>query len=200
MLICGEGDPDLFDDPPFACSEHNAFQILKIIKRMMMERLPFLLMLLLLPGFLGGMMAQDVVSSSGKLMAPIPTEARRLALETAGAFENDGFRIRDGEWGATLSKGAPVFLQVTLFAGENYWFVAASPVTGANLRLTVYDSSGKSVKSESWHSSLKGEGTRSAAGVAPTQSGKYFIGVEGTNQTGSPAAQLVDFSLVYCYK
>lgn len=172
---------------------------------MLKERLPLLLLLLLLPGFSGIAAAQDTVSSSQKVMAPIPTEARRLALETAGAFENDGFRIRDGEWSATLSKGVPVFLQVTLFAGENYWFVAASPATAASLRLTVYDASGKPVKSESWHSPLKGEGTkmegtRSAAGVAPTQSGKYFIGVEGTNQTGAPAERPIDFALVYCYK
>jgi hypothetical protein len=200
LLVFGEDDPNFFDDASFAGSEHNTFEILKIIKLMMKERLPFLLMLLLLTGFSGSMMAQETVPFSQKVMAPIPTEARRLALETAGAFENDGFRIRDGEWGATLSKGVPVFLQVSLFAGENYWFVAASPVTGTSLRLKVYDASGKSVKSESWHSSLKGEGTRSAEGVAPTQSGKYFIGVEGMHQTGSPVERPIDFSLVYCYK
>ena len=58
---------------------------------------------------------------------PIPTEGRRLALEAAGAFCNDGFRIRDGEWSSSLTKEAPVFLQLTLFAGNRYWFVAATP-------------------------------------------------------------------------
>ena len=159
-------------------------------------------MIFLLQGFLNMLMAQETVSSAQKVMEPIPTEARRLALETAGAFENDGFRIRDGEWSGTLSKGksAPLFLQVTLFAGEYYWFVAASPVTAASLHLMVYDSSGKPVKSELWQNAPKGEGTRTAAGVAPTLSGKYFIGVDGVNSTNNPTERPIDFSLVYCYK
>ena len=159
------------------------------------ERL--LLQVLLVLVFTGRMMAQAALPSILRVVEPISMEPRRLALETAGAFENDGFRVRDGEWSGTLSKGMPLFLQVTLFAGENYWFVAASKATGALLRVTVYDASGKPVKSELWHNAANAEGTRSATGVAPTQSGKYFIGVEGK---GSPSGQPLDFSLVYCYK
>ena len=174
---------------------------MKLIPLMMNHR--FLLLfptILLLHGFSGIMMAQETVASAQKVMESIPTEARRLALETAGAFENDGFRIRDGEWSGTLSKGAPLFLQVTLFAGEHYWFVAASPVSGAPLHLMVYDASGKPVKTELWQHAIKGEGTRSAAGVAPTQSGKYFIGLDGMNPTSGSSERPIDFSLVYCYK
>ena len=58
---------------------------------------------------------------------PVPTEARRLALESAGAFSNDGFRIRDAEWPFTLTKAASAFLRVTLFEGNHYWFVVATP-------------------------------------------------------------------------
>lgn len=171
---------------------------MRIKKIMLRETLSLTVILLL--GFSARMMAQDTVSSSAKFMESIPTESRRMALETAGAFQNDGFRIRDGEWSASLSKGAPVFLQVTLFAGENYWFVAASQATGALLRVTVYDASGKPVKTELWHNEANAEGTRSAAGVAPTQSGKYFIGVEGMKKTNRPTEGSLDFSLVYCYK
>ena len=159
------------------------------------ERL--LLQVLLLLVFTGRRMAQDALPSLLKAVEPMSMEPRRLALETAGAFENDGFRIRDGEWSGTLSKEMPLFLQVTLFAGENYWFVAASPTTGALLHVTVYDASGKPVKSELWHNAANAVGTRSATGVAPTQSGKYFVGVEGMR--GSTEGAL-DFSLVYCYK
>jgi len=148
----------------------------------------------------GSAVTSSAQKTATKVMEPIPTESRRLALETAGAFENDGFRIRDVEWSGTLSKGVPVFLQVTLFAGEDYWFVAASPTSGADLRVTVYDAFGKPVKGELWHSAANAQGTRSAAGVAPTQSGKYFVGVEGTNKTDNPIAQPLDFSIVYCYK
>jgi len=142
-------------------------------------------------------MAQAALPSLLKVVEPISMEPRRLALETAGAFENDGFRIRDGVWSDTLSKGMPLFLQVTLFAGENYWFVAASPTTGALLHVAVYDASGKPIKSDLWHNTANAEGTRSATGVAPTQSGKYFIGVEGMS---GPSEGPLDFSLVYCYK
>lgn len=137
---------------------------------------------------------------SGNPAAPVPTEARRLALETAGAFLNDGFRIRDGEWSSSLPRegGAPLFLQVTLFSGNRYWFVAATPVPGVTVKLTLFDASGKPVSSDQW----KGQGvtgvptSRAAAGVAPERSGKYFVSVEtfGKSPDGS------DFCLVYAYK
>jgi len=130
----------------------------------------------------------------------VPSEARRLALETAGAFANDGFRTRDGEWSGTLTKGAPLFLQVTLFAGESYWFVAASTMRGGVVRVTVYDSTGKRMKGEQWKEDASGaakSGARAAAGVAPERSGTYFVAVELLEQPdGSPA----DFTLVYAYK
>jgi len=169
-----------------------------------------LLTMLLATAFLAFLPALDAVTpdtnatvseSSGKLMEPIPTESLRLALETAGAFENDGFRIRDGEWCASVAKGTPVFLQITLFAGENYWFVAASPKVGVSLRVKIYDAAGKPFNGEVWNDkSLSGgdqSGSRSAVGVAPTQSGKYFVGVELVEDHGDKP---VDFSLVYCYK
>lgn len=127
----------------------------------------------------------------------IPSESRRLSLETAGAFVNDGFRIRDGEWNGTLTKGKPLFLQVTLFAGESYWFVVASPVRGGVIRVTLYDFAGKPVKGEQWRAPTGDVGARSAAGVAPGKSGTYFVGVELLEQ---PDPSSTDFSLVYAYK
>ena len=131
----------------------------------------------------------------------VPSEARRLALETAGAFTNDGFRTRDGEWSGTLTKGTPLFLQVTLFAGESYWFIAASPQRGGVVRVTLHDSSGKRIKGEQWKDEIK-EGdlkpfARSAAGLSPEKSGTYFVAVELVEQ---PDASPADFTLVYAYK
>jgi len=153
-----------------------------------------------LPSLTAGIAApeeQATTPAAKNRVAPVPTESRRLALETAGAFLNDGFRIRDGEWKGTLSKGVPLFLQVTLFAGEIYWFVAASPAQGGALRVTVYDSFGKAFKGEQWKDPNGDGGARSAAGVAPEKSGKYFVGVELLEQPNVPSA---DFSLVYAYK
>ena len=127
----------------------------------------------------------------------IPSESRRLALETAGAFVNDGFRIRDGEWNGTLAKGKPLYLQVTLFAGESYWFVVASPLRGGVIRVTLYDSTGKPVKGEQWKAPTGDGGARSATGIAPAKSGNYFVGVELLEQ---PEPSSADYTLVYAYK
>lgn len=130
-------------------------------------------------------------------MAPIPTEARRMALELAGAFQNDGFRVRDGEWGGSLSKGDPRFLRLTLFAGESYWVIAATPTQGAILRVTLYDAQGKALKTEQWKDEGREIGSRCAVGVAPDQSGKYFASVELIETSGDLPAE---FSLIYAYK
>lgn len=128
---------------------------------------------------------------------PIPTEARRLALESAEAFANDGFRIRDAEWPFTLGTGNPLFLQVTLFTGNRYWFVTATPTPGAKLRVTLYDNLGKPLKTQQWEDAGAHGGSRAAAGFAPELSGRYFVGVEIIQaSTDLP----LDCSLVIAYK
>ena len=128
---------------------------------------------------------------------PIPTESRRLALETAGAFSNDGFRIRDAEWPLSLTKATPVFLQVTLFEGNRYWFVTGTPSPAAKIRVTLYNSLGYPVKSEQWQDSGEHGGSRAAIGFAPESSGSYFIGVELLEV---PSNLPLDCSLVCAYK
>ena len=139
----------------------------------------------------GGEMSPD---APGNPAGPVPSEARRMALETAGAFLNDGFRIRDGEWAVSLSKGTPAFLQVSLFEGNSYWFVSAVPDAGTRLRITVYDGEGRPLKGEEWKESGKHGGTRAAVGIAPARSGSYFVGVELLE------GSTVEASLVYAYK
>ena len=128
---------------------------------------------------------------------PVPTEARRLALESAGAFTNEGFRIRDAEWAFTLNKGTKAFLQVTLFAGNHYWFVTASPNPGAKLRVTLYDRIGNPLKTQQWQEMGEHGGSRAAAGIAPERSGRYFVGVEILD---APNDLPLDCSLVIAYK
>jgi len=170
------------------------------LKRLILQA--FLMLVSLMVAY-GTLIAQNTIPSETKVMEPIPTESRRLSLETAGAFVNDGFRIRDGEWSGKLSGGAPSILQVTLFAGEHYWFVAASQANRIPLRITVYDATGKPVKGPTWHDPLqeKGErsGSRSAAGIVPNQSGKYYVGIEFVENSATQNGP-IDFSMVYCYK
>jgi hypothetical protein len=130
-------------------------------------------------------------------LPPIPSEARHLAMETARVFTQEGFKVRDDEWAFTLDKTTPQFLQLTLFSGNHYWFIVASPTTGANLRVTLYDSQGHPVKGEAWHHDDTQSGNLAAVGIAPERSGSYFVGVERLEK--SPDLPL-DCSLVMAYK
>ena len=128
---------------------------------------------------------------------PVPTESQQLALEAAEPFLKDGFRIRDGEWSDSLTTEVPIFLSVTLFEGERYWFAGASPTRGALLRLTVYDSEGRPMATELLKDGAQGVGVRCATGIAPRKSGRYFLSME---LIGNPTRMPVDFSVVYAYK
>src|SRR5882757_4165508 len=51
------------------------------------------------------------------------TTARISALDVAGAFSNDGFKIRDGHWAGTLKpKEKAILMTVNLYAGNQYFF------------------------------------------------------------------------------
>jgi hypothetical protein len=117
------------------------------------------------------------------------TEARRVALDLAGAFSNDGFKLRDGVWAGTLEPGKPRIVQVNLYAGNEYWFALGATGKAKKLAVTVYDETGKLVESEPYQ-----EKATAAAGFSPDASGPYFVKIELAE--GDAAS----FCLVYCYK
>jgi hypothetical protein len=116
-------------------------------------------------------------------------QARAAALETAGAFSNDGFKIRDGHWITTISPDQPKLIQVNLFAGNHYWFTAAATEGAKQIHVSLFDELGKPVPTEPYQNE-----NRSAAGYAPKASGPYYVRVEETE--GTPAT----FCLLYSYK
>jgi hypothetical protein len=121
-----------------------------------------------------------------------PTEdlsARSRALELAGAFSNDGYRIRDGFWPGELELNRPRFLEVNLFAGNEYWFCAAANPPARQIGVAVYDHEGKPVEFQTHL-----DGNVAAAGFEPHVSGRYFVGIELLEGEKSP------FCLVYAYK
>ncbi len=117
------------------------------------------------------------------------TEARRLALELAGAFSNDGFRLRDGHWCETVAAGRPRLVEVNLHAGNLYWFSLASADPSIPVTLTVYDETGRLMEGE-----RLAEPGRAAAAFAPKTSGPYYLKVD----TSSP--ELTTFCLLYSYR
>jgi hypothetical protein len=116
--------------------------------------------------------------------------ARRAALDLAGAWTNDGFRLRDGHITASLKTGESKLIRVNLYAGNHYWFTAAAPSKANKLIVQVFDESGRPATFESFQD----EG-RAAAGFAPTASGPYLIKVAQLE-----GEQEAPFALVYSYR
>lgn len=116
-------------------------------------------------------------------------EARKIALDLAGAFSNDGFKVRDGHWAGPLKKGEQAVLAVNLYAGNQYWFSVGADANAKKFALQVYDENGKPVATETYEDDEK-----AAAGYSPTISGQYFVSIKPLETEGST------FCLVYSYK
>jgi hypothetical protein len=131
------------------------------------------------------------LSASVVLRADTDNEviARRSALEVAGAFGNDGFKIRDGHSCAVLKPHDRALIAVNLYAGNQYWFSVGTAEPLKKVAVSVYDESGKQMTTENLN-----EDDKVAAGFAPENSGQYYISVDpAEGQEGT-------FCLVYSYK
>lgn len=128
------------------------------------------------------------------LTATVPAQetdvsARSKALELAGAFSNEGYKIRDGVWTGEIEPNKPLFLEVNLFAQNEYWFCAAAVPPARTIAVAVFDEKGKPVDYQTHD-----DGTQAAAGFVPETSGKYIVRLsllEGEKSL---------FCLLYTYK
>src|SRR6184192_4697984 len=115
--------------------------------------------------------------------------ARKDALDIAGAFSNDGFKIRDGHWCGAVKPHDHALIAVNLYAGNQYWFSVGANEPAKKIAVSVYDETGKQVTTEDYNA-----GEKAAAGFAPANSGQYFVSIDLVEgQAGS-------FCLVYSYK
>lgn len=114
------------------------------------------------------------LGSHAAVLAESDTEvqARKTALDLAGAFTNDGFKIRDGHWSGSIKPQEPALIAVNLYAGNQYWFAAAADAEGKKVGVKIYDETGNLVTAENYES-----GERAAAGFSPENSGQYFISI-----------------------
>ena len=131
------------------------------------------------------------LSASVVLRADTDAEvnARKDALELAGAFGNDGFKIRDGHSCGVLKPHDHALIAVNLYAGNQYWFSVGTTEPLKKVAVRLYDESGKQMNTENLD-----EGNKAAVGFAPENSGQYFVSVDSVeDQEGS-------FCLVYSYK
>jgi len=116
-------------------------------------------------------------------------EARKVALDLAGAFSNDGFKMRDGHWSGQIKQGERAVVAVNLYAGNQYWFSVGSNVKAKKIAVLVFDENGQPVEIDPFEGDEK-----AAAGFSPTISGQYFVSIASLEgDTGT-------FCLVYSYK
>ncbi len=118
--------------------------------------------------------------------------AQVAALDLAGAFSNDGYKIRDGHWTGTIKTGDAPVLMVNLYAGNQYYFSLGASDKAKKVAVTVFDEAGKLLPGEL--TSQDSERPVAAAGVAPEASGPYYVRVQLLE--GEPA----EFCLICTYK
>ena len=116
--------------------------------------------------------------------------AREVALELAGGFTNDGYKIRDGHWAGQLKAHEAQIVTVNLYAGNQYYFSLGSTDKAKKVSVVVYDETGKPVGEEQFFQ----DRYRAAAGVSPVVSGPYYVSIQLLE--GEPT----DFCLLYSYK
>ena len=115
--------------------------------------------------------------------------AREVTLELAGAFSNDGFKLRDGHWSGMLAPNETKLLAVNLYAGNDYWFSAGATEKAKKVSVTVFDETGAPVEVEKYNS-----GTKAAAGLSVSHSGQYLI------QVRLEEGETAGVCFVYSYK
>jgi hypothetical protein len=115
--------------------------------------------------------------------------ARKAALDLAGAFSNEGFKMRDGHWVGTIKPHEHALIAVNLYAGNQYWFSIGATEPAKRIAINIYDETGKLVQTESYN-----EGNKAAAGFSPTSSGQYYVMVDLVEGSESSVC------LVYSYK
>lgn len=115
--------------------------------------------------------------------------ARKATLDLAGAFSNEGFKMRDGHWSGTIKPHDHELIAVNLYAGNQYWFSVGATEPAKKIAVNLYDETGKLVQTESYN-----EGNKAAAGFSPSSSGQYYVLVDLVEGNES------SLCLVYSYK
>jgi len=115
--------------------------------------------------------------------------SRKNALDVAGAFTNDGFKLRDGHWCGTLKAQDHALIAVNLYAGNQYWFAVGAADPAKKIAVNIYDETGRLLTTEHYEG-----GDRAAAGFSPNDSGQYFVSVDLVEGGSS------SFCLIYSYK
>lgn len=130
-------------------------------------------------------------------------DARKSVLGLVGAFSNDGYKIRDGNWTGVIHPKESLVLMVNLYAGNQYWFSLGATNKATKLAVAVFDETGKPVQTEKYEPGPneaagftpdEKDGPKAAAGFAPDASGPYYVRIQVLE------GETATFCLVYSYK
>ena len=131
-----------------------------------------------------------ITTAVAALESDTEVAARKAALDLAGAFSNEGFKMRDGHWSGTIKPKEQALIAVNLYAGNQYCFSVGATEPAKKISVNVYDETGRLVQTESYN-----EGGKAAAGpFAPTSSGQYYVLLDLVEGNESSVC------LVYSYK
>src|ERR1700677_3789687 len=105
------------------------------------------------------MAAMIVAPAAGCAQSDAEVAAHESVLDLAGAFTNDGFKLRDGNFTGGLKPGESKVVQVNLFAGNQYWFSVSTADAKTSVTIALYDETGKLAKTDPYTNA-----TRAGAG------------------------------------
>ena len=144
---------------------------------------------LLLFIFCGGGLALAQEPAPSPSSPSAEQDLRPRLYDVAGAIGNEGFKLRDGFWSGVLQGSKTHRLAVNLFAGNQYWFCAASSSPAETPSLSLRNTEGKAVEAETFE-----RNGIFAVGVTPPATGRYVLDLKGTER-GSR-----DFCVLYLFK
>ncbi|HEY0792974.1 MAG TPA: hypothetical protein VGD78_18055 [Chthoniobacterales bacterium] len=137
---------------------------------------------------LSGLLMLTAMATQAEPASNEQVAARSEVLDLAGAFQNDGFKIHDGNLVGKVTRDHAQVVLVNLYSGNAYWFSAATSPS-QSLKISLFDDQGRPVAYEPYI-----QGNRAAAGFSPSASGLYYVKI--SNDDVQPAT----FCLIYSYK
>jgi hypothetical protein len=135
------------------------------------------------------------VCSAAPMLRATVDDALSFAYEAALPYYKKGYSIRKDAWGGDLALWQKKAVSCQLFKGNDYWFLMATDLKGAQISVHLYDDKGNLVDAEAWQHATP-HGFTAGARVVPKATGTYFAIIQILK---SPEDR-TPWALVYGYK
>lgn len=135
------------------------------------------------------------ISSSTLLQATELLKER--AHQDAKMICKDDWKIRASDALFSLTPKTTHVIQVNLFGGNQYCFMASATPPALALKISVFDSNGHEVKLDTWKDNLATSQVQASVKFLATESGTYFVKLTLVKSHGMTSAEC---ALVYGYQ